>query len=166
MALMKIGEKPIQSFNEDSAAAQLARTLFDPVADALLSCHPWRFATAAFDLAKTEGGDFLLPTEVLRVISCSAGRYEINGNRIKADAPAISLSAIIRTGPEIYPTFFVSTLAAKLATEFCVPLTGNQNAFATFSAVFNSELRAARFIDSTMASASDIQEFSLIRTRY
>ena len=35
MALLKLGEKPIQSWREDSAAAQLARTLFDPVIETL-----------------------------------------------------------------------------------------------------------------------------------
>ena len=45
MALLKLGESPIQSLVDDSASAKLARTLFNPVIDALLALHPWRFAT-------------------------------------------------------------------------------------------------------------------------
>jgi len=166
MALLKIGEKPIQSFNDDDAAAQLARTVFDPTADALLARHPWRFATRRFDLIKTKDGDFLLPTEILRIISCSAPRYDINGNRIKAAADRISLDAVVRLNAENYPSFFISCLATRLAMEFCMPLTDNQNAFSMLAALFDSELRAAKFIDSTMASAPAIQDFSLINARY
>ena len=40
MALLKLGEKSIQSLLDDTPAAQLSRTLFDPVVDTLLSSHP------------------------------------------------------------------------------------------------------------------------------
>ena len=52
MALLKLGESPIQSLLDDSAAAQLSRTLFDPVVDALMALHPWRFATQQLKLVK------------------------------------------------------------------------------------------------------------------
>jgi len=166
MALLKLGEKPIVSFNDDAAAAQLSRALFDPVADALLARHPWRFATRSFELVKNTDGDFLLPTEILRVISCSAQKYEIHGNRIKASADRISLDAVVRINAENYPSFFVSCLATRLAMEFCMPLSDNQNAFNILFNLFDSELRTARFIDSSMASSSDIQNFSLVNARY
>ena len=53
MALLKLGERPIQSLTDDSAAAQLARTLFDPVMDALIASHPWRFAMRTYELTET-----------------------------------------------------------------------------------------------------------------
>lgn len=166
MALLKIGEKPILSFNEDTANAQLARTLFDPATDALLSQHPWRFAQKKYELAKTTDGDFLLPTEVLRVLSCSATRYEVSGSRVKAPADKIILSAVSRIGAENYPAYFASVAATKLAMEFCMPLTDNQAAFNNLAALFDSELRAAKFIDSTMASSDSVADFSLISARY
>lgn len=52
MALLKLGEQPIQSLVEDSPAAQLSRTLFDSVVDMLLAMHPWRFACKRFELTK------------------------------------------------------------------------------------------------------------------
>ena len=50
MALLKLGEKPIQSLSEDSASAQLARTLFEPVTETLLSMFPWKVATQSLTL--------------------------------------------------------------------------------------------------------------------
>ena len=81
MALLKLGEKPIQSWREDSASAQLARTLFDPTVDTLLSLFPWRFATKTLVLNKTQDDDFLIPNEVLRILKCNG---QIIGNKIKA----------------------------------------------------------------------------------
>jgi hypothetical protein len=166
MALLKIGEKPIQSFNEDTAGAQLARTLFDNTTDSLLSAHPWRFATKKYELVKTTDGDFLIPADVLRILSCDAARYEINGNRMIAACGRVSVTAIARKSVESYPSYFTSVAATKLAMEFCMPLSDNQNAFNTLAALYDSELRAAKFIDSTMASADDIADFSLISARF
>jgi len=166
MALLKIGEKSIQSFNDDTATATLARTVFDSVTDALLSSHPWRFATKKYDLNKTTSGDFLIPTDVLRLISCSYPQYEINGNKIIAPGDKISVQTTVRVGVEYYPAYFVSVAATKLAMEFCIPLTDNQNAFNTLAALFESELRASKFIDSTMSNAQDIADFSLISARF
>ena len=69
-ALLKLGERPIQSLTEDTAAAQLARTLFDSVMDMLLAMHPWRFACRRFDIVKNEDGVFIIPTDVLRILKC------------------------------------------------------------------------------------------------
>ena len=50
MALLKLGEKPIQSLSEDTAVAKLGRTFIDVVIDELLAMHPWRFACQSYDL--------------------------------------------------------------------------------------------------------------------
>jgi hypothetical protein len=166
MALLKLGEKPIQSFNDDSAGAQIARTLFDTTMDSLLASHPWKFALKKFSLTKTSDGDFLLPVEVLRVLDCDSLLYQINGDRINAPADKISITVIARAGSENYPSYFSNVAALQLAREFCMPLTGDQNLLRTVAALFESELRTAKFIDSTMSAGNDIPNFSLISARY
>ncbi|MCL1892237.1 MAG: hypothetical protein FWF97_03045 [Alphaproteobacteria bacterium] len=166
IALLKLGEKPIQSFNDDSSAAQVARTLFETAIDSLLASHPWKFAQKKFTLSKTSEGDFLLPVEVLRVLDCDCLLYQISGNRLTAPADKVSISAIVRVGAESYPPYFANVAALALAREFCMPLIGDQNLLRTIAALFESELRAAKFIDSTMTAGSDIPDFSLISTRY
>ncbi|MDR0449152.1 MAG: hypothetical protein LBG89_01675 [Rickettsiales bacterium] len=47
LALLKLGERPIESMDGESAAAILARTLFPSVARALLSSYDWRFPHAS-----------------------------------------------------------------------------------------------------------------------
>ena len=68
MALLKLGEKPIQSLSEDTAVAKLGRTFIDVVIDALLAIHPWRFACRNYELTANADGMFDIPVDVLRII--------------------------------------------------------------------------------------------------
>lgn len=163
MALLKFGEKPIQSLSDDTATAQLARTLFDPVTDALIASHPWRFATRQLRLTRNADGDFLIPSDVLRVLkSCG----DIIGNKIVAPTDTITITACVRVGVETFPGYFASLLATKLAMEFCIPLSGDQTVFRMLVALYESELESAKFIDSTTAAGAKIDNFSLIDARF
>lgn len=164
MALLKIGEKPIQSLIEDTPAAQLSRTLFDSVIDMLLALHPWRFACKEFDLTKNEDGDFIIPSECLRILKCDG---EIIGNKVISYKNKISIKTIVRVSPESFPSYFASLTTTKLAMEFCVPLTGDQSIFRMLAALYEAELQSAKFIDSTTSTVgSNIENFSLINARF
>ena len=163
MALLKLGEKPIQSFADDSAAAQLARTLFDPITDTLIASHPWRFAIRTYELTKTADDDFVIPSDVLRVLK-NPGK--IQNGRIIAPQDTISIVALVRVSPESYPSYFVSLAVTKLAMDFCVPMTGDNAIFRMLAALFETEFQSAKFIDSTTATSANIENFSLINARY
>lgn len=163
MALLKLGEKSIQSLVDDTPAAQLSRTLFDPVVDALLASHPWRFACKEFNLTKNSDGDFLIPSECLRVIKCSG---EIIGNKIITASDNITITAVVRVPVENFPSYFVSLAATKLAMEFCIPLIGEQTVFRMLAALYETELQSAKFIDSTTTVNRDIDSFSLVNVRF
>lgn len=163
MALLKLGEKPIQSLREDSASAQMARTLFDVVVDTLLSMFPWRFATQTIVLTRNSDGDFIIPANVLRVIK---NEGKIIGNRIIAATDNLEITAVIRTEPELFPGYFATLVATKLAAEFCIPLIGDVNVFKMMTALYESEYQSAKFIDSTTSNQAHIDDFSLIDSRF
>ena len=163
MALLKLGEQPIQSFQDDTASAKLARTLFDSVIDTLLLQHPWHFATTEIRLIKNSNNEFLIPANVLRVLKTD-GR--ILGNSIQSDQDSILINAIIRVAPEFFPCHFTSVAAPRLAMEFCLPLQGDQTLFRTLVSLYETELQTAKFIDSTMAPSTHIDSFSLINVRF
>lgn len=163
MALLKLGEKPIQSWREDSAAAQLARTLFDPVVETLLAMFPWRFATQSLTLQRNSDGDFLIPANVLRILKCEG---QINGNKIITNSDSLEISAIVKTEPENFPGYFATLVAAKLAVEFCIPILGDVNILRIMTSLYESEYQSAKFVDSTLARQSNIDDFSLINSRF
>lgn len=164
MALLKLGEAPIQSLTDDTVASQLSRTLFDPVIDALIASHVWRFACRQFDLTKNTDGDFLIPADCLRVVKCNG---EILGNKIIAPgASTIRIVGLARVTPELFPGYFSSLAATRLAMEFCIPLLGEQTVFRMLAALYETELQSAKFIDSTTSTSGAIDNFSLISTRF
>jgi hypothetical protein len=166
MALLKIGERPIQSLTENSAGAALSRTLFDITTDNLLASHPWRFATFKRTLEKNTDGEFELPPDVLRVLSCDTPRWAANTNKIQSDAKKISATMICRVNTDAYPSYFASVVATKLAMEFCIPLTDNHTAHNTLAQLFEIESRNAKFIDSAGAPNSEISNWPLLSVRY
>ena len=163
MALLKLGEKPIQSWREDSATAQLARTLFDPVVETLLAMFPWRFATQSLTLQRNSDGDFLIPANVLRILKCEG---QINGNKIITNSETLEISAIVKTEPENFPGYFATLVAAKLAVEFCIPVLGDTNILRIMTSLYESEYQSAKFVDSTLNRQSNIDDFSLINSRF
>ena len=60
-ALLKLGAQTIASFDEGTAEAEVAANLYPAVRDALLSAHPWSFATGQAALVRldaTPAADF------------------------------------------------------------------------------------------------------------
>ena len=163
MALLKLGESPIQSLVDDTVSAKLSRTLFNPVIDALLALHPWRFATQEITLNKNSEGDFLIPSDVLRVLKTNG---KLVGDKIISDNDSISILAVVRTVPEKFPSYFVSLAATRLAMEFCIPLIGDQTVFRMLVAMYETELQTAKFIDSTTSVSDAISDFALISARF
>lgn len=164
LALLKLGEKPIQGWYEDSAAAQLARTLFDSTVDMLLATFPWRFATQNIVLTKNTEGDFVIPANVLRILKSNG---QIIGNKINTSGDTLEILAIVKTDVEDFPNYFATLVATKLAVEFCIPLIGDANVFKMMNALYESEYQSAKFIDSTTSNnQSNIDKFSLINSRF
>ena len=163
MALLKLGEKPIQSLSEDTAVAKLGRTFIDVVIDTLLAIHPWRFACRKYELTANSDGDFDIPSDVLRIIKTNGRVME---NKIIAPDQKITIIAIVRVPTEQFPSYFASLVATKLAMEFCMPITSDQTVFRTLAALYETELQTAKFIDSTTSVNSKIDNFSLIDIRF
>ena len=105
MALLKLGENPIQSLSEDTTAAKLGRTLIDFVIDTLLAMHPWRFACREYTLVRNEDGDFVIPTDILRIVKANA---RVMDNKILSEAPSVEITAIRRMSPDAFPSYFAS----------------------------------------------------------
>ena len=163
MALLKLGEQPLVSLNADTASAQLSRTLYDTTIDGLLSSHPWRFATQKITIIKNQSDEYIIPSNVLRILHCPG---KICGNQIISDSDTMNILGIVRMDSEYFPSYFVSLSATKLALEFCMPLTGNQQMLRTLISLYESEFQRAKFIDSTTDINSGVNNFSLIDARF
>lgn len=177
-ALLKIGAQPIASLDEGTAEAEVAANLYAGTRDALISSHPWSFATGQAclpRLAARPTADFAhayqLPADFLRAISAgvpNSGRglvYRLFEDRLHCDAEQVILSYIFRPDESHFPAFFAAALATRLAAEFCIPLTENTGRAQLLLAQADTELRNARRTDSQQATPRAFDDFPLITVR-
>lgn len=177
-ALIALGGRPIAAFDEATLEAELARHLYAPVRDGLLSAYPWRFAVrqAALPLLpQAPAADFThafqLPPDFLRALSAGLadqGRglaYRISGFRLEADTDALTLTYIARPDESGFPPFFDLALIARLAAEFCLPLTESTSRAQLLFKVADDEFRRAKAIDSQQDEPGRIEDFTLVEVR-
>ncbi|TCZ55554.1 hypothetical protein [Roseicella aquatilis] len=177
-ALLKLGAQPIASLDEGTAEAEVAANLYPGLRDALLALHPWSFATAQATLPRLAAAPvadvphaFQLPADFLRAIGAGGpgrGRglaYRILEGRLHAAAPQVTLTYIFRPAESAFPAHFAAALVARLAAEFCTPLTENTGRAQMLLTQAEAELRAARRADSQQATARALSDFPLISIR-
>lgn len=177
-ALLKIGANPITSFQDGTAEAELAAALYAPTRDALLAAHGWSFATRQVALARRAGPPaadfahaFALPDDFLRALSLGGGgkgrglSYRIQGRDLLADGCDVTLTYVARVAEGLFPAFFDAALMARLAAEFCVPLTENSSRAETMQKLAEAEFRRARLTDASQDSQDGFTDFTLIEAR-
>ena len=177
-ALIKIGANPISAFDEGTAEADVAANLYPSVRDALLSIHPWTFATGQMALPQLVAepvADFIyafqLPPDFLRALSVGDGgrgrgvTYRIAEQRIHANAATVTLTYVFRPGEATFPPFFDQALIARLAAEFTIPITESTSRSEALFRLAEKEIRNARMIDSQQETPAAIEDFTLVGVR-
>lgn len=176
-ALLKTGCRSITAFDEGSAEAEVSGNLYPSVRDALLSSYPWSFATAQATLPRLAASPvadyefaYQLPADFLRALSAGAGRgrgldYRIHEDRLHTNATAVVLTYIFRPDEREFPPFFDQALIARLAAEFCVPLTDSTSRSEALLKVAENEFKHARTVDAQQATVQVIDDYPLIGVR-
>jgi hypothetical protein len=141
LALVKLGDQQITTFEDDSAHARVVKLLYPRVIDAVLRDHKWRFAVRQATLAELAGAPiwryahrFQLPTDpyCLRIIRVSteapelgdAERWEIQGREILTNAESVNIEYIARIAdPLQWDVQFLDAVVERLASELAMPIT-------------------------------------------
>lgn len=131
LALAHLGEGPITSLVEDTAAARACELHYAPTREATLRSHRWNFAQARATLPRlVEAPSFgwahqyELPADCLRVLEVNESEagdlvseaYVIEGRRILTNADEVRLVYLRRVEDEgAFDGLFVEALALRLA---------------------------------------------------
>ena len=177
-ALLKIGASTISSYTDGTAEAEVAANLYPLIRDGMISGYPWSFATAQMTLprlAEQPLADYKyayqLPHDLLRIVSAGIGtrgrgiEYRVKENTLHTNAEKVNLTYIYQPGENNFPPFFCDALVAKLAAEFCLPLTESTARAEFLEKVAEDELNRARLIDSQQATPRKFEDFTLVEAR-
>ncbi len=178
MALLKIGANTISNFNQNTAEAKISKSFYKIVKQKLLSSYPWTFACnliqpASLDEPAIQGYSYtyLLPKNILRIISCGAGdnfsdiSYKIMKDRLYANSDIVTIKVIQDIDESQMPPFFINLLVDFLSYEFCLPLTEDHAKSSYLNQVCISQERLAKLIDAQQKTPEKITKFSLIDCR-
>lgn len=177
-ALIRLGAAPITSFADGTAESEIAGALYGPTRDALLSAYSWSFAYGQVNLTPLVDAPtadyqkaFQLPNDYLRAVSAGQGgrgrglHYRIARGLLHANASEVMLSYIFRPEEEEFPPFFDMALIARLAAEFCIPVTENTSRAEALYKIADVEFSRARQIDAQQDSPNRLENFSLTDVR-
>ena len=180
-ALVMIGTAPISSFEEDSAEAEIARMLYPVIRDGMLAGYPWRFAAKGCWLAQVTAGEtsggsgdgsnlFALPGDFIRLLSLETDggrvtRFELRDRAVLCDAGSAHLTYVGRLAEASFPAWFDLALIARLAAEFCLPLTESSSRAEYLFKRSEDQFRSARLADAQQSTPHAIEDFSLIAAR-
>lgn len=172
-ALVRIGVPPISSLNEGGAAGQAASNLYEPTVRALITEHPWRFASAKRQLAQLTSTPlnrwqyaYQLPSDLLLMYFVyPRGDYEIYEDKLCSNANTIEIDYIFRVDEALFPAYFQLACEYKLASEFALIVTSNRTLAETYEFKYQEQIKKARFADSQGRPANTIQTIDYLDVR-
>lgn len=163
-ALDFLGEPPIITLSDNTAAGRLCKKNFDLARDYVTSLHPWRFARKRVVLAPTTNtpafgfdNEYQLPSDMLRHFLITSSDnvpledYKIEADVLLSDLNPIYMIYVARLTDALLtradPTF-AEAVSAYLAQVMATPLTQNTGMLQQMTQYFEHSLKRARGIDS------------------
>jgi len=155
-ALMLIGHQPITSFEEAGAGARVANAFYDTSYKALLSLHPWTFATKKASLNQLSQKPlnewqymYQIPTDSIKILNVYPhSDYAIYEDKIYSNNSSLDLDYLYRVDESYLPTEFRETLELYLAAKWAIPVTENATTAGQYLQMYEIQLRKAKYIDS------------------
>ena len=183
-ALLELGSRPINSFNEDTEGARLCANLYDNVRDEQLRQHPWNFAKKrmaltpliekpAFDFAYA----FQLPTDFIRLIEVNGFRelngvgfppgYVVERGKILCDVDKINLRYIFRNDqPNEWDAAFIRVMVLAMKKSLAYAITRDQAAVANANQEWALALRTAKLTNGMEIPPQQIDGNTFIEARF
>lgn len=200
-ALGWLGADTILSLTDESKEAQLCKDNFDALRDAVLEEREWTFAVRRLELAPLVAApvygysrQFLLPTDVIRVLNLPWGSSDVFGGLLglsggasadrqqqypdwrveTVDAGTVVLANLERirirviwrvTNEKLWSTMFVQALAARLAADLAMPLTNSRTLQKDMWNLYEMKLTKAGTMDGMQGSNEIKRSDQLINVR-
>jgi hypothetical protein len=157
-ALILIGDNPISSFTEPGAGATAAANLYSDTYKQLLSEHPWSFALKEQKLNRlSQAPDSLTnwkyayqnPTDLIRYWAVMPhSDYAIVGSYVYSNQAELLARYVFAVAESQLPPHFQKALEYKLAADFALLVTEDQNKSQIFEQKYRMAIGQARSIDS------------------
>ena len=179
MALRRIGETGIESFDEQSDNAKVLGDFYDNDRKAVLREYPWSFAVKTQELTATTNTppdwsyEFALPADILYLISpAEAGRdfsddlYEIRGTSLYTDVSELTVRYVYDiTDTAKFDSLFVTAFSFLLASDIAMPRTGDPSIQANMASGYFNAITKARGMSGAENKLNRVADNQYVRAR-
>lgn len=176
-ALLRLGQNPISSFNDESDQARLCANLWQSVYDRTLRTHPWNCAIKrvilSAEVAEPEFKfkyKFPLPGDWIRTLSIGiddkSGDYRQEGNRILSDGTVVYLRYVFRQEIDLIDDSLVEVLTCAMASEMAYPVTQSASMQQVMQDKYMRSMVDARSINAQEVPPIEFGENSLYEARF
>jgi hypothetical protein len=181
-AFALIGANTISTFVGTSTEQIVATNLYQPLIDAALTSHRWRFASGKQTLARLEAeplnqwdAAYQMPTQpkILLLngvyvldIPIEYDRYEDQVYCDDTVDDVVDADYIYSVDEQHWPPFFTKAVVYELASLYAAGITQDAYLAAHFIEQAELEYRKARHADSSSQTARNLDARSLVRKRF
>lgn len=172
-ALVLIGAKPINSFDEPGAGAAAAKALYEQTVRSMLTRTYWRFAIKKQQLNRLSQTPlnefqyaFQIPTDSLKILKVyPRSWYKVYRDLIYSNTQELAADYVFRVEDSGLPDYFVFALQYKLASDFALSVTDDVNKHALFEEKFRLAMGEAYAADAQQNPQTPIvdQPFTDVR---
>lgn len=164
-ALVLVGSGGINSFNDPVREAEVAFDHYALTLEDLLTRHPWKFATAQRQLARSVDAPlfgyahaYQLPSDCLEILNMeSAAAYEVLENKLYCDLEEVKISYLFRPVEARFPPYFARLLVFELAAVFAMALADDESKSEKWEKKAREQERKARHTDSKQQPSAKVR---------
>lgn len=192
-ALVRLGQTPIQSFDEPTDMAILCKNLYAAKSLYVLSCFPWSFAFKYAQLSRLTVApsmqwkyQFELPPDKTSnnpaavyfsdlpgalPVTC----FEITGSKLLSNSQMVYVKYQGRPDETTWPHYFTELMIMVMATDLCYPVTADAALYNSFrvqtygtdgSGSQNGLMADTKFLDSSGSQQQQqVYDFPLLAAR-
>jgi len=177
-ALIKIGNTPVGSLEDNKKAARLCKSSWDSVKNQILRDHAWNFAVKRATLdSGTESTVWgfshkhTVPNDMLRLLEIRdsrVGDYQLEEKSILSNDSVLDIRYIRKVPAEedITDDLFIDAASARLAFEICEALTQSDGKKKIVWAEYIDALARAKKVDGQENPPVPFSEDNWISIRY
>lgn len=177
-ALLMLGDKPINSFDDDSDRVRLASNLFEPVRNYVLRRHPWncciKRVTLSPDVDTPEfdwAFQFTLPADYLRTLSVGEigveAEFKIESGKLLCDDNPCLLRYIWRNeNPASWDDMLIWAMTMSMKAVMAYPITQSASMEQLVDGALKEVLKQARAVDGQDESPETMGDSPLLQARF
>ncbi len=168
-----LGANPPEAFDDGSIEGEVCESIYENLVRSALSGRQWTWASTASRLAQLDKVSiydysfvYLLPTDMVQIFTTiDPYKYRIENGELHTNENEVNLVYTFRKPTNEWPDDFQIAMKYVIASEICLPVTGNSARTDLLAKTAERKMKDAGFNDSQGIPSKAVRRSSFISVR-